>query len=73
MESSIQLNLKLSDAKTGALLWSELLSGHTKIDGLQVDRGAHRRKVAEAALQDVMKRLGESDSFKNVIQNYTPK
>jgi uncharacterized lipoprotein YajG len=73
MESSIQLNLKLTDAKTGALLWAELLSGYTKIDGLQVDRAAHRQRVAEEALQDVMKKLGESDSFKKVVQNYAPK
>ena len=73
MEGSIQLNLKLSDAKTGALLWSELLSGYSKIEGLQIDRAAHREQVAEVALQDVMKKFGESESFKKVVHNYTPK
>ena len=73
MECSIQLNLKLTDTKTGALLWSELLSGYTKIDGLQVDRAAHRERVAQEALQDVMKKLGESDTFKKVVQNYAPR
>ena len=73
LECSIQLNLKLTDAKTGALLWSELLTGYTKIDGLQMDRAAHRQRVAEEALQDVMKKFGESDTFKKVVQNYAPK
>ena len=73
MESSIQLNLKLNDAKTGALLWSELLSGYTKVEGLQMDRAAHRQRVAEEALQDVMKKLGESETFRKVVQNFSPK
>jgi hypothetical protein len=67
MEGSIQLNLKLSDATTGALLWSEVLSGYTKIDGLQVDRAAHRQRVAEEALQDVMRKLSESQSLRRVL------
>ena len=70
MEGSIQLNLKLTDAKTGALLWSEVLSGYTKIDGLQVDRAAHRQMVAERALQDVMQKLASSESFRKVLSRH---
>lgn len=73
MEGSIQLNLKLTDSATGAVLWTELVSGYTKITGLQVDRGSHRTRVAEEALQDAMKKLGESESFKKAVHNYTPK
>ncbi|MEI6084877.1 MAG: hypothetical protein WCS70_11315 [Verrucomicrobiota bacterium] len=71
MEGSIQLNLKLTNAKTGALVWSEVLSGYTKIDGLQVDRAAHRQMVAEKVLQDVMQKLASSESFRKVLTHYT--
>ena len=70
MEGSIQLNLKLTNAKTGALVWSEVLSGYSKIDGLQVDRAAHRQMVAEKALQDVMQKLASSESFRKVLTHY---
>jgi hypothetical protein len=69
-EGAIQLNLKLTDAKNGSLLWSEVLSGYSKIDGLQVDRAAHRQTVAERALEDAMQKLAASDGFRKVLLHY---
>jgi PBP1b-binding outer membrane lipoprotein LpoB len=70
MEGSIQLNLKLTNAKTGVQVWSDVVSGYSKIGGLQVDRAAHRTMVAEKALQDAMQKLAASESFRKVLTHY---
>ena len=70
LEGSIQINLKLTNAKTGALLWSDVISGYSKLTGLQVDRAAHRTAAAEQALQDAMQKLAASESFRKVVTHF---
>lgn len=70
LEGSIQLNLKLLDARTGTVLWSEIVSGVFKKSGLQLDHEGHRKEVAEGTLQDAMKQLAASPSLKAALQNH---
>jgi hypothetical protein len=70
LECSLQMNLRLTDGNTGNLVWSELISGYSKITGLQIDRAAHRTQVAEEALQDAMKKLSESATFQKAVASH---
>jgi hypothetical protein len=70
VDCSIQLNLKLTDNQTGNPLWTEILPGYSKKGHVQIDHEGHRKLVIEAALQDVMKKLAESATFRLAVQNY---
>jgi uncharacterized lipoprotein YajG len=70
IETSVQMNLKLTDTKTGALAWNETISGFYKHGGIQIDNETSRLKSANAAVADLMKNLAASDTFKKVMQNY---
>jgi hypothetical protein len=70
LDCTIQISLKLTDAKTGRLLWSETLTGFKKETGLQIDSVSHREITTEGAIDDLMQKLADSSSFKNAVQNY---
>jgi hypothetical protein len=70
LDCTIELNLKLSDAKTGKLLWSDIITGFNKETGMQVDSEAHRKASTEAAIGDLMQKFAASASFKSTVQNY---
>ena len=70
LDCTIQLNLKLSDAKTGKLLWADTLTGFYKETGLQIDGEYHRKITTEGALNDLMQKLATSAGFKSAIQNF---
>ncbi len=70
LDCTIQINLKLSDGKTGKLLWSDIFTGFNKETGLQVDNEGHRKVTTEAAIGDLMQKLAASPGFKGAIQNY---
>jgi hypothetical protein len=70
LDCTIQINLKLSDGKTGKLLWSDIFTGFNKETGLQVDSEEHRKVTTEAAIGDLMQKLAASAGFKSAVQNY---
>jgi hypothetical protein len=70
LDCTIQISLKLTDAKTGKLVWSDTLTGFNKETGLQIDSESHREITTEAAIGDLMQKLATSTTFKSAIQNY---
>jgi hypothetical protein len=71
LDCTIQISLKLSDGKTGKLLWSDIFTGFNKETGLQVDSEEHRKVTTEAAIGDLTQKLAASASFKSAVQNFT--
>lgn len=69
LNCTIQINLKLSNVKTGKLLWSDTFTGFNQEKGLQVDSEQHREVTTEAAINDLMQKLAASVSFKNAVQD----
>jgi uncharacterized caspase-like protein len=73
VESNLRLNLKLTDIKTGRIIWYGVLTGNGKLTGLQTDRPVHHQHAAEGALRDAMKKLAESSDFKNAVLAFASK
>ena len=67
MESNIQLNLKLSDNKSGAVIWSEIVSGNGRTTGLQIDSEIYRKEVIEKALDNLMSKIANSMTLREAI------
>ena len=67
LDSNIQLNLKLSDNKSGAVIWSEIVSGNGQTTGLQIDSEEHRKEVIEKALDNLMSKIANSTTLREAI------
>ena len=70
LDCSIQVNLKLSDSRTGASIWNEILTGFNKKTGVQIDHEGHRKDTTEAALADLTNKLATSASFRRAVENF---
>lgn len=70
LDCTVQVSLKLSDSKTGNLVWSESFTGFNKKTGVQVDHEGHRKETTEAALADLTDKLAASTSFRRAVENY---
>ena len=73
MESTIQVNLKLVDNKSGQMIWDEVFCGTGKKTGLQVDREGHRKEVTEKALDNLMTKIATSTSLREAVAKSQPK
>jgi hypothetical protein len=69
LDCTVQVNLKLSNARAGTPVWSEVLTGFNKKTGLQVDHEGHRRDAMEAALADLTNKLASSASFRRAVES----
>jgi len=68
MDCTIQVNLRLTDGKSGKPIWNELFTGFNKKTGLQMDHEGHRKDTTEAALADLTGKLAASESFRKAVQ-----
>jgi uncharacterized lipoprotein YajG len=67
LDGSAQLNLKLTDAKNGSIMWNEMLAATAKKEGLQIDADDHRKEVADMLLDELMNKLAASSTFKEAL------
>lgn len=70
LEGSIQISLRLTDAKDGGMVWAEILSANYKKTGLQFDGEGHRKEVAEKTLQAATKKLADSPTFRSAVERF---
>ena len=63
---SCQLTVKVRDQK-GTIVFSEIVSGESTKDGIQVTSGDNAKEVLELALQDAMKKLFQMPEFFEAI------
>jgi hypothetical protein len=68
MSGVVQFNLKLTDRRSGQVVWTDLITGHANKTGLQIDHEGHRKEVAEAALKDAVGKLVTSPAFRVALE-----
>lgn len=68
MDCTIQVSLKMTDTRSGQILWAETFTGFNKKVGMQVDRADHRKVTTEAALADLAGKIAASPSFRRALE-----
>jgi len=68
LDGIIQVNLRVKDSDKGTVIWNEMLSGTAKKTGLQFDGEAHRKEVAENAIDSLMHKIAESSSLRKALE-----
>ncbi|MBW2185653.1 MAG: hypothetical protein JRG71_04375 [Deltaproteobacteria bacterium] len=70
VEAAIQLNLKVVNSNNGNIIWSEIMSGHGKKKGAQVDHWGHRKVAFDVALDNLIHNISSSETLKEAIARY---
>ena len=68
MDCTVQVSLKMTDAHSGQIMWTDTFTGFNKKPGIQVDRGDHRKETTEAALADLAQKIAASTSFRRALE-----
>ncbi len=69
VEAAIQINLKLINNKTKAIIWNEVVSGNGKETGIQIDHWENRKIAIDRALEVLMRNIATSDSLRSAIES----
>ncbi len=67
IEAAIQLNLKLVNTKSNDIIWNEIIDGHAKKDGIQLDHWNNREEALGKALDDLLQNIANSKSLLSAI------
>jgi hypothetical protein len=67
IEAALQLNLKLVNTITSNIIWNETIGGHGKKSGVQIDHWENRKEAIDKALDQLLRNIANSPSFKNAI------
>jgi hypothetical protein len=68
LEGNIQVNLRLIEANSGNILWNEVISGYGKKTGLQLVTADDYKEVFEKTLDNLMKNVANSTTFKTIVE-----
>ena len=69
IEATIQVNLRLINNKNKAIIWNEIISGYGKQGGTQVDRWGNRKEAFDLALDNLMRNIASSETFRAAISS----
>lgn len=67
IEASIQLNLKLINNQNESIIWSEIISGQGKKDGIHFDDWEYRKEAIDLAMDNLMRNISSSETLKAAI------
>jgi hypothetical protein len=68
LESNIQMNMKLQDARSRSMVWNEMLSAGGLVGGLQIDGEGYRKEVMDKAVDNILKKLAASATFESAVE-----
>ena len=73
IEGGIQVNLRLTEAKSENIVWNEIMSGYGKKTGLQFVTAGAYKEVFEKMLDNLMTNIAYSGTFKKVVEKKSPR